>query len=91
MINFESGQTVERGQNLVELDSSVEKANLASTQARLPAAEAKFKRYQGLFTKGSISKEALDEAEANYRSLQADINALKATIARRNLQAPFDG
>ncbi|ODP99547.1 MULTISPECIES: efflux RND transporter periplasmic adaptor subunit [Salinivibrio] len=91
VINFESGQTVERGQNLVELDSSVEKANLASTQARLPAAEAKFKRYQGLFAKGSISKEALDEAEANYRSLQADINALKATIARRNIQAPFDG
>ena len=68
-IAFESGTQVEEDQPLVLLDSDVEKANLKSSQARLPAAEAKYKRYQGLYKKGSISKEAYDEAEANYFSL----------------------
>ncbi|MEF1284900.1 efflux RND transporter periplasmic adaptor subunit [Vibrio sp. M250220] len=90
-IAFESGTQVQEGQPLVLLDSAVEKANLKSSQARLPAAEAKYKRYKGLFTKGSISKEAYDEAEANYFSLQADIESLKASIDRREIKAPFAG
>lgn len=90
-INFESGQTVKQGDVLVTLDSKVELANLKSAEARLPATEAKFKRYQGLFRTGSISKEALDEAEANFRSLQADVESLKAAIERRTIDAPFDG
>ncbi|EPI4955624.1 TPA: multidrug efflux RND transporter periplasmic adaptor subunit VmeC [Vibrio parahaemolyticus] len=90
-IAFESGTQVEVGQPLVLLDSEVEKANLKSSQAKLPAAEAKYKRYQGLFKKGSISKEAYDEAEANYYSLKADIESLKATIDRREIKAPFAG
>jgi membrane fusion protein (multidrug efflux system) len=90
-ITFESGTLVEEGQPLVLLDSDVERANLKSTQARLPAAQAKYKRYQGLYKKGSISKEAYDDAEANYFSLQADIESLKASIDRREIKAPFAG
>ncbi|MEZ8652123.1 efflux RND transporter periplasmic adaptor subunit [Vibrio splendidus] len=90
-ISFESGTDVKKDQQLVRLDSEVEKANLKSTQARLPAAEAKYKRYQGLFKKGSISKEAYDDAEANFFSLSADIESLKASIERRQIRAPFDG
>ena len=90
-IAFESGTQVEKDQPLIMLDSDVERANLKSTQARLPAAQAKYKRYQGLYKKGSISKEAYDEAEANYFSLQADIESLKAAIERREVKAPFSG
>ena len=90
-ITFESGTQVESGQPLVLLDSDVEKANLKSSQARLPAAKAKYERYRGLYKKGSISKEAFDEAEANYYSLSADIESLKATIDRREIKAPFSG
>ncbi|WP_117235546.1 efflux RND transporter periplasmic adaptor subunit [Vibrio maerlii] len=90
-IAFQSGAKVEEGQPLVMLDSAVEKANLKSSQARLPAAEAKYKRYKGLFSKGSISKEAYDEAEANFFSLSADIESLKASIDRREIKAPFAG
>nr|WP_321459352.1 efflux RND transporter periplasmic adaptor subunit [uncultured Vibrio sp.] len=90
-IAFESGTQVKEGQDLVLLDSAVEKANLKSAQAKLPAAEAKYKRYQGLYKKGSISKESYDEAEANYFSLSADIESLKAAIDRREIKAPFSG
>lgn len=90
-IAFESGTQVKQDQPLVLLDSAVEQANLKSSQARLPAAQAKYQRYKGLYTKGSISKESFDEAEANYYSLSADIESLKASIARREIKAPFAG
>ena len=90
-IDFESGAAVKAEQQLLALDSDVENANLKSSQARLPAAKAKYERYRGLFKKGSISKEAFDDAEASYFSLVADIESLKATIERRTIKAPFDG
>ncbi|MGY3945032.1 efflux RND transporter periplasmic adaptor subunit [Aeromonas tecta] len=90
-ISFESGIHVKADQLLLSLDSSVEKANLQSSQARLPAARAKFERYKNLYQKNSISRDQLDDAEASYRSLEADIESLKATIARREVRAPFGG
>ncbi|QWL67800.1 efflux RND transporter periplasmic adaptor subunit [Aeromonas jandaei] len=90
-ITFESGKPVKADQLLLSLDSSVEKANLRASQAKLPAAKAKFDRFQNLYKTSSISKEQLDEAEASYRSLEADIESLKATIARREVRAPFSG
>ncbi|WCE29696.1 efflux RND transporter periplasmic adaptor subunit [Vibrio sp. SCSIO 43137] len=90
-IEFKSGETVTTGDMLVVLDTSVERANLASSVAKLPAAESKYKRYKGLLKKGSISREAYDDAEASYFSLKANIESLKATIDRREITAPFDG
>lgn len=90
-IDFESGQEVKLGEVLMTLDSQVERANLAGTQARLPAAKSKFDRYKDLFKNGSVSKESLDEAEANFLSLQADVASLAASIGRRSIEAPFSG
>ncbi|SGZ05356.1 Membrane-fusion protein [Moritella viscosa] len=90
-ITFDSGTKVTKGQPLVSLDSEVEKANLKSSQARLNAAKSKFLRYEALYKKNAVSKEALDESEASYSSLLADIESQKATIARRQITAPFDG
>jgi membrane fusion protein (multidrug efflux system) len=90
-ISFESGKPVKAEQLLLSLDSTVERANLRASQAKLPAAKAKFERFLNLYKTSSISKEQLDEAEAAYRSLEADIESLKATIARREVRAPFSG
>lgn len=90
-INFDSGIQVKKGDVLVEVDSKVEKAQLRSTQAKLPAAKAKFTRYKDLYAKGSVSKEAFDEAQATYLSLVADVASLQASIDRRTVTAPFDG
>ncbi|SQD77391.1 efflux RND transporter periplasmic adaptor subunit [Moritella yayanosii] len=90
-ITFDSGTKVTKGQLLVSLDSDVEKANLKSSQAKLNAAKSKFLRYEALYKKNAVSKEALDESEASYSSLLADIESQKATIARRQITAPFDG
>jgi len=90
-ILFESGQAVNAGDILVELDASVEQANLRSAKGRLPAVKAQYERMSKLYKDGSVSRGQLDSAEADYRSLQADIDALEATIARRTIRAPFSG
>ncbi|MCF7353507.1 efflux RND transporter periplasmic adaptor subunit [Vibrio sp. CK2-1] len=90
-IHFDSGISVKKDDVLVEVDSKVEKAQLQSSQAKLPAAKAKYLRYKDLYAKGSVSKEAYDEAQATYLSLSADIASLKASIDRRTVTAPFDG
>nr|BDD44124.1 MexH family multidrug efflux RND transporter periplasmic adaptor subunit [bacterium] len=90
-IDFESGQQVKKGDLLVELDSDVEKANLRSAEARLPAVERNMKRMRRLYEQGSVSEGTRDEALAEFLSLRAEIEALRATIERRQIRAPFDG
>lgn len=90
-VNIQSGQKVKKGQVLVELDNSVEKANLIASEAKLPAAKLTYQRYLSLAKTNSVSKTELDNAKAEYENLVATINALKATIARRQIIAPFDG
>ncbi len=54
---FESGTDVKNGQQLVPSRFWRRKGKPKEFEARLPAAKAKYKRYQGLYKKGSISKE----------------------------------
>ncbi|BAJ03828.1 efflux RND transporter periplasmic adaptor subunit [Shewanella violacea] len=90
-INFENGSEVKADQSLIVLDSSVEKANLKSKMVQLPAAEADYKRLVLLYKQRSISKQDLDNSQAKYLALKADIESLKATIDRRDINAPFGG
>ncbi len=90
-IQFENGSKAEKGQLLVELDSAVERANLKSKLVQLPAAEADYKRLARLYKQKSVSKQDLDNSQAKFLALQADIESLKATIDRREIKAPFSG
>ncbi|MGI9282913.1 MAG: efflux RND transporter periplasmic adaptor subunit [Endozoicomonas sp.] len=90
-IHFKSGQWVEEGEEILELDSTVEKANLASSVARLSATKQTLERTRILFKKGSAPQSDLDNALSAYESLLADIKSLKATIVRRRIVAPFSG
>lgn len=86
-----SGERVKKGQLLVEIDSSVERASLKASEAQLPAAQANYNRYRNLVASNSASKADLDSAQSTYNQLVATIESLKAEIARRQIYAPFDG
>lgn len=85
------GQLVKKGELLVELDSSVEKANLLASQAQLASTKQTYQRYLNLYKTKSVSQQELDNAKASYDTLIANIESLKATIQRRQIVAPFDG
>ncbi|TDQ58065.1 membrane fusion protein (multidrug efflux system) [Mesocricetibacter intestinalis] len=86
-----SGQKVKKGDLLVELDSEVETATLKASEAQLPSARLTYQRYANLFRSKSVSQQELDNAKATYDELTANISALKASIERRRILAPFDG
>lgn len=90
-IAFESGATVKKDQVLVELESSVERAELASARARRGLAETEAKRSRKLAESGAISKAELESTEAGLATAARDTEALAARIAKKTIRAPFAG
>lgn len=88
---FDSGAQVKRGAALVELDASVERAQLESLRARLRLAKQSLERTQKLRVSGVSTEAELDEQESTARGLNADVRALQAQIERKTVRAPFDG
>jgi membrane fusion protein (multidrug efflux system) len=90
-LHFDSGQTVKQGDILVELDTSVERAQLASLRAKRQLAEISTKRSKALATSGAVAQSQVDADESTFKSLTADAEALVAQINRKQIRAPFAG
>jgi membrane fusion protein (multidrug efflux system) len=90
-LHFESGDTVKKGELLVELDTSVERAQLASLRARRELAEISVNRSKALVTSGAVAQSQVDTDVSQLKSLTADVSALSAQIERKLIRAPFGG
>jgi membrane fusion protein, multidrug efflux system len=90
-IAFESGSVVHQGDVLVELETSVERAQLASARARRALADVSLRRAIALFESNSIARADLDNAQSALDSATADANAVEAQIGRKVVRAPFTG
>ncbi len=90
-INFNEGQRVEKGQVLVSLDESVQKADLDRARANLSLSKSKHERAVDLMQKGFLSSQAKEEAENNLRVAQADAQLMEARSAKTRILAPFSG
>jgi len=90
-LHFESDQAVPAGANLVQLDISVELADLASAEAILREAELSFKRQSDLLVKSVASEANVDTARAKRDSAAASVTRIKALIAQKTIIAPFAG
>ncbi len=90
-IHFEPGQIVEPDQVLVELDASVELAQLAGAKARRQIAESAFKRTREAAATRAVTPSELDEATAQFAQATAQVDELEAVINRKTLRAPFRG
>ncbi len=90
-IHFESGQTVHEGDILVELDIRQEKAQLANMEAQRDLARIQYGRAEELSKAGVIYKSDNDNAAAQQKATEAQVNDVKAAIARKTIHAPFTG
>ncbi len=90
-IYFESGAQVRQGQTLVDLDTSVERAQLASSRARVDLATLTVNRSRALVKSDSISQSQADSDESALKTSTTDANALAAQIDRKIVRAPFSG
>jgi membrane fusion protein (multidrug efflux system) len=90
-ISFESGSIVKQGQVLVELDSSVERAQLASARSRRDIAQITAQRSRTLLASNVIAQAQVDSDEATLRTSSTELDAISAQIARKVVRAPFAG
>ena len=88
---FDSGQDVEKGEKLVELDTSVEEADLADNKAMLNQANLDYERQSKLVKTGAVSQAMLDQTIAKRDAAAAAVQKIEAIIAQKNITAPFAG
>jgi membrane fusion protein (multidrug efflux system) len=90
-IFFDSGALVKQGDVLVELDSSVERAQLAAAYVRNDLATSTAGRSQALGAAGVVSSAQVDVDSSQARSALAEIALVEAQIAKKKIRAPFAG
>ena len=90
-INFESGQAVKEGDLLVQLEVSMEQAQLRSAEAQMRLAAANLLRQQNLLKSRVSSQADFDSAQAQYDQAVARVEEVKALINKKTIRAPFSG
>ncbi|APV51497.1 hypothetical protein BWI17_18450 [Betaproteobacteria bacterium GR16-43] len=90
-IHFKEGERIAKGDVLLKLDESVQRADSDRAKANLSLSKSKYERAEDLRTKGFISSQAKDEAENNFRVAQADAELMEAKLAKMVILAPFSG
>ena len=90
-IDFESGASVAAGAVLVELDTSVEQAQLRSAEATAELARLNLARARELRGQNTNSQADLDSADAQAKQAAAQADNLRAILAKKLISAPFAG
>jgi len=90
-ITFDSGRTVEAGQVLVRLDTRQERAQLAAAEAQRDLARLNLDRARGLHAEGIVAQSEYDRVSAEHKQAEARVGEIRATIARKQIRAPFSG
>ena len=90
-ISFESGAVVSQGDLLVRLDTSLEEAQLRALQAQEELARLNLTRERTLRDQNMVSQAELDAAEATLKQTQGNADAVRATIQKKTIRAPFAG
>ena len=90
-ILFSSGQNVKKGELLVQLDDSVERANYDHAIAEENVSQLIYNRIHKMYKEKNVSETEYDEAEANLKKAQASVKLALARLNQKKVLAPFDG
>ncbi len=90
-IPVENGALVKAGDILIEIDTTVEDAQLAAAEARAGLAKINLDRAQSLLGNNTVAKSEFDVADATYKQAMAEVASIKAIIDKKHVRAPFDG
>jgi membrane fusion protein, multidrug efflux system len=90
-LNFKSGALVKKGQVLLQVDTSEERADLAAAEVEAQRARTDADREAELLARGAASEAVAEQAEALAASAEARVSALRAAIDRKTIRAPFSG
>ena len=90
-LGFTDGARVRKGQMLVQLDDTLQRAEVRQALAQVSIAQANLRRNQELVAQNFVAQRVLDESAANLQVVEAQLALSCARLSRMVLLAPFDG
>ena len=90
-INFQEGSRVNKGDLLVKMNDADLQAQLTKALVKKKDAGDKEHRQKILLSKNGISQETYEAALNELNASDADIENIKALIAKTEIRAPFNG
>ncbi|HSI59316.1 MAG TPA: efflux RND transporter periplasmic adaptor subunit [Ideonella sp.] len=88
---FTDGQPVKRGQLLVQLDDTLQQAQMQQAEAQAQIARTNLSRSRELLAQNFVSQSAVDQNAAAVQVAEAQVALAKAQLVRMRIVAPFDG
>jgi len=89
-LGFTDGQRVQRGQVLVQLDDTLQQAQLQQAEAQASIARTNLQRSRELLAQNFVSQSAVDQNAANLQVAESQVALARAQLARMKVLAPFD-
>ncbi len=90
-LSFHSGQPVNKGQLLVQINDNIAKAQLVADKARQSNTRQQLTRQQRLYRRNATSLSNLQNAEAAHQEARAAVMADQAALNNLQIRAPFSG
>ena len=90
-LGFSDGSQVQAGQTLVQLDDTLQRAEVQQSLAQVSIAQANHKRNQELVAQNFVAQRVLDESAASLQVAQAQLALSCARLDRMRILAPFPG
>ena len=90
-LGFGDGARVNSGQVLVQLDDTLQRAEVQQSFAQLSIARANHKRNQDLVSQNFVAQRVLDESAASLQVAEAQVSLSCARLERMRIVAPFSG
>lgn len=90
-LGFADGQRVQRGQLMVQLDDTLQRAQMQQAQAQASIARTNLQRSRELQAQGFVSQSAVDQNSAALQVADAQVALAQAQVDRLRVTAPFSG
>ena len=90
-LGFSDGAQVQAGQSLVQLDDTLQRAEVQQSLAQVSIAKANHKRNQELVAQNFVAQRVLDESAASLQVAEAQLALSCARLDRMRILAPFPG
>lgn len=90
-IGFRSGARAKAGQLLVQQDVSIEKAQLKVATSERDLAQKELARIQTLYKRKVVPTSQIDELRSRLEQATAQVERIRANIAKKSIRAPFSG
>ena len=90
-LGFADGQRVRRGQVMVQLDDTLQAAQMRQAEAQAGIARTNLQRNRELVAQNFVSQSVVDQSAAALEVAMAQVALSKAQLERMKILAPFDG